>query len=472
MFRDWFFNLIYIVILVVFSPLLFYRALKQGKYRSGFKQKYFGRIPRRRHVLAKAGSVDFPDTKVVWFHAVSVGEVNLLRPLLKLIRESQRDWHCVVSTTSLTGMELAVKLFGEELTVFYCPLDFSWAVDKAMQRLRPDLLVLAEQELWPNLIHSAKRYGSKVAIINGRLSENGYKKYLWIRRFIAPMFRQIDKIAVQSETYAGWFHRLGVSVNSIQVIGSMKFDGAKSDRHNPETQHLKKLAGISEDDIVFLAGSTQSPEEKYAIDCYEHLKVDFPRLRLILVPRHSERFEEVAALLEHKAVFWQRRSKLCEVSENGGRNTEKSSFSDSGIDTVSVSDSGILAGESSNKSVTPRILLVDTIGELGGWWGTASIAFVGGSMGKRGGQNMIEPAAYGAAVCFGPNTQNFRDIVDLILRDEAAQVVHDQYEMEQFVRHCLETPEMIEQFGDRAKKLVERQLGATKRTLEMLEKLL
>ncbi|MDR0705900.1 MAG: 3-deoxy-D-manno-octulosonic acid transferase, partial [Planctomycetaceae bacterium] len=272
MFRDWFFNLIYIVILIVLSPLLFYRALKQGKYQSGFKQKYLGRIPRRRKVLAKTGSVDSPEIKIVWFHAVSVGEVNLLRPILKLIQESKSNWRCVVSTTSRTGMELALKLFGGELPVFYCPLDFSWAVDKAMQRLRPDLLVLAEQELWPNLIHAAKHYGAKVAIINGRLSETGYKRYLWIRRLIAPTFRQIDMIAVQSETYAGWFHRLGASANSIRVIGSMKFDGAKSDRHNPETQHLKSLAGISDDDIVFLAGSTQSPEEKYAIECYEHLK--------------------------------------------------------------------------------------------------------------------------------------------------------------------------------------------------------
>ncbi|MDR3198263.1 MAG: 3-deoxy-D-manno-octulosonic acid transferase [Planctomycetaceae bacterium] len=462
MLGNWFFNLIYIVLLVIFSPLLVYRALKQGKYRHGFKQKYFGRIPRRRNILARTGSIDSPDTKIVWFHAVSVGEVNLLRPILKLIRESKSDWHCVVSTTSFTGMELALKLFGKELTVFYCPLDFSWAADKAMQRLRPDLLVLVEQELWPNLICAAKRYGAKVAIINGRFSENGYKRYLWVRRFIVPMFRRIDIIAAQSETYAGWFHRLGVSADSIRVIGSMKFDGAQSDRNNPETQHLKSLAGISDEDIVFLAGSTQSPEEAFAVECYENLKTDFPRLRLILVPRHPERFEEVAALLEAKAVLWQRRSQLREVE--GGDSDMVLSF-DSGMNL------GVREGESSRKAVKPRILLVDTVGELGGWWGTAAIAFVGGSMGQRGGQNMIEPAAYGAAVCFGPNTKNFRDIVDLILRDQAAQVVHDQHEMEQFVRRCLEEPEVAEQFGGRAKKLVDRQLGATKRTLEMLETL-
>jgi 3-deoxy-D-manno-octulosonic-acid transferase len=466
MFINWFFNLIYLILLVIFSPLLIYRALKHGKYRHGFKQKYFGRIPRRRNVLARTGSVDSSETKIVWFHAVSVGEVNLLRPILELIRESKSNWHCVVSTTSFTGMELALKLFGKELTVFYCPLDFSWAVEKAMKRLRPDLLVLVEQELWHNLICAAKRYGAKVAIINGRFSETGYKRYLWIRHFMFPMFRRIDIVAAQSETYAGWFHRLGVSADSIRVIGSMKFDGAQSDRNNPETQRLKLLAGISDEDIVFLAGSTQSPEEAFAIECYENLKTDFPHLRLILVPRHPERFEEVAALLEAKAVLWQRRSQLREVQDvNQEVNTDMSVSLDSGTNF------GVLEGESSSKAVKPRILLVDTVGELGSWWGTASIAFVGGSMGQRGGQNMIEPAAYGAAVCFGPNTKNFRDIVDLILRDNAAQVVHDQHEMEQFIRCCLENPEIAEQFGERAKKLVDRQLGATKRTLEILETL-
>jgi 3-deoxy-D-manno-octulosonic-acid transferase len=237
----------------------------------------------------------------------------------------------------------------------------------------------------------------------------------------------------------------------------MKFDGARFDRNNPDTLRFRTLAGISDDDIVFLAGSTQAPEEAFAVECYENLKNNFPQLRLILVPRHVERFEEVAAMLEEKAVLWQRRSKL----------------QDDETDTAySDMDSNVLEGESSRKAVKPRILLVDTIGELGGWWGTASIAFVGGSLGTRGGQNMIEPAAYGAAVCFGPNTKNFRDIVDLMLRDNAAKVVHDQYEMERFVRRCLEEPGFAEQLGTQAQELVRRQLGAAKRTLEMLETLL
>jgi len=445
--KAWLFNLIYFVLLAAFSPLLLYRALKQGKYRRGFKQKYFGRIPRRRNVLKGR---DADKTFVLWFHAVSVGEVNLLRPLLQRIRETKPDWCCVVSTTSQTGREVATKLYAEHHTVFYCPLDFSWAVDKAMLRLRPNMLVLAEQELWPNLIDAAKRYGAKVAIVNGRFTEKGYKRYLWVRPLLAPMFRQLDAVASQNETYAGWFRRLGASSNAIHVIGSLKFDGAVSDRNNPATVRLRELAGIAKDDTVFLAGSTQSPEESFAVDVYEHLKEDFPQLRLILVPRHPERFDEVAAMLDARKVLWDRRSLLKDSS-----------------DAPPTAES--LEGGCSHKAVRPRILLVDSVGELGDWWGMAAIAFVGGSMGTRGGQNMIEPAAYGAAVCFGPRTKNFADIVDLLLRRDAAQIVHDQREMELFVRQALENSNVAQRLGNNARQLVSEQLGSTERTLHLIE---
>ena len=438
--RHWLLNLIYCGILLLCSPMILYRSLRHGKYRHGFRQKFFGRIPKRQYVLRNRTKQ--PNTKIVWFHAVSVGEVKLLRPLLQKIRNTQPDWCCVVSTTSKTGMDLAKQLFGNDWTVFYCPLDFSWAVKKAFQRLKPDLLVLVEQELWPNLLASAKQHNVKTALINGRFGEGGYKRYLWIRPLIASMLRLFDLIAPQSDVYAGWFRRLGASSEVIQITGSIKFDGANTDCNNPETERFRKLAGISAEDVVFLAGSTQYPEEKYAVECYEHLRRDFPQLRLILVPRHPERFNEVSAMLDAKEVRWERRSALPET------------------------------GELPAWTDRARILLVDTVGELGGWWGTAAIAFVGGSMGRRGGQNMIEPAAYGAAVCFGANTKNFRDIVEMMLRENAAQVVHDQRELERFVRRCLAEPDFAQQLGGNAQSLVLRQVGATQKTLAMLRALL
>ncbi|GHT44408.1 3-deoxy-D-manno-octulosonic acid transferase [Planctomycetales bacterium] len=437
MLKGWFFNFVYLLALLVCSPVLFYRAAVQGKYREGWKQKFFGRIPKRNAVLGN--QCEWPATKVIWIHAVSVGEVLILRNFLKQIKESQPNWHCVISTTSKTGMDTARKNFSDDYRVFYCPLDFTWAVSKAMQRLRPDVLILVEQELWPNLIAAAKKRDAKVAVVNGRFSEKGYKHTLWLRPFLRSMFRQLDLVAVQSETYAGWFRRLGTSSNAIRVTGSMKFDGACTDASNPATLKLWQDAGFDEDDVVFLAGSTQAPEETMAVECFEHLSREFPRLRLVIVPRHPERFEEVAAMLNSKGGFWERRSHWKDSSPQ--------------------------------KTERPRILLVDTVGELSAWWGTAAIAFVGGSIGKRGGQNMIEPAAYGAAVSFGPNTKNFQSVTDLMLQEEVAQVVNDQLEMEQFVRRCLEQPDFAGEMGNKAKELTKRQLGATRRTLEYLDSL-
>ncbi|MDR2762739.1 MAG: 3-deoxy-D-manno-octulosonic acid transferase [Planctomycetaceae bacterium] len=452
-------NILYIFILLLYSPILIYCALYYGKYRSGFKEKFWGRIIKRHKIVSEGNTNEY----VVWFHAVSVGEVKLLKPLLRLIQERRPNWRCVISTTSRTGMEIAKQNYSNNWHVFYCPLDFSWSVEKAMQRLQPDLLVLTEQEFWPNLIDAAKRHNAKLAVINGRFGESGYKRYLWIRPFIASMLRKIDIIAVQSETYAGWFHRLGASTETIHITGSMKFDGVNFDRNNTETSQLYELAGVSPDDIVFVAGSTQAPEESFAIECYNNLKSDFPNLRLIIVPRHEERFEEAARLLESTSILWERRSSL-----NGSKKNNNEIF-DNKINNKTnnkINDS-IIEGNSTNKFIRPRALLVDKIGELGAWWGLASIAFVGGSIGKRGGQNMIEPAAYGTAICFGPNTKNFRDIVDLLLRANGAKVVHDQRELEIFVRKCLESRQFANELGVNAQNLVKEQLGATERTYNL-----
>jgi 3-deoxy-D-manno-octulosonic-acid transferase len=368
---------------------------------------------------------------------VSVGEVNLLAPLLKMIEQQRPQWECVISTTTATGMALAKKKYAQH-TVFYCPLDFSWAVKAAMRRIRPDVLVLAELELWPNLIRAAKRHGAKVAVINGRLGEKSFRGYRRIRPLVARLLRQIDLLAVQDETYAERFRAVGARPDSVVVIGSMKYDGAQTDRNNPATRRLAALAGFSDEDVVLLAGSTQEPEEAMALETFRELSPQWPRLRLVLVPRHPDRFESVAKLLDASGIPWQRRTAL--------------------------------AGEAASGS--SRILLVDVVGELGAWWGTARIAFVGGSMGSRGGQNMIEPAAYGAAISFGPNTWNFRDIVAAMLAHDAAVVVNDGQHFTQFVRRCLEEPEYAAAHGQRAQALVRSQLGATETTQRLLDRLI
>ena len=417
-------NVAYLALLLLAAPWLAWQSLRTGKYRDGWSAKLWGCVPRRH-----------ADRPCIWFHAVSVGEVNLIATLVRAVRELRPDFEQVITTTTVTGYALAKKKYPDAL-VCYAPLDFTWAVRTALRRIRPSLLVLAELELWPNLIAAAKSQRVPVTIVNGRLSEQSFRGYRRIRSWVQRSLGQIDLIAVQNLEYRDRFLSLGADPNSVIVTGSLKYDGAQTDRDNDNTQRLVEWAGITPGDVVFLAGSTQEPEESLALATYQLLANEFPELRLIIVPRHAERFESVARQLDTSGVAWSRRSRL-----DGTRKAE-------------------------------RVLLIDTIGELGAWWGTAHIAFVGGSLSTRGGQNMIEPAAYGAAVSFGPNTRNFRDIVVSLLACQAACVIHDGAELTRFVRRCLADVSYREQLGGNARQFVQSQLGATERTWTLLRELL
>jgi 3-deoxy-D-manno-octulosonic-acid transferase len=420
-------NLLYLLVLCLASPWLLYAAVRHGKYREGWASRLLGRVP-----------VPAADRPRVWLHAVSVGEVNLLQPLLLELENADPRLECVISTTTRTGYALACRKYAPR-TVFHCPLDFSWAVRTAMRRVRPELLVLVELELWPNLLAAARERGVRVAIVNGRLSDRSARGYGRLRSLVAGWLRGVDLVAVQNEPYAERFRQLGVAPSSVHVTGSIKFDGAQTERANPHTMRLAKLWSLSSEDIVFLAGSTQEPEEQLAVEAFQQLRTEFPRLRLIVVPRHPQRFDDVARMLDQHNLDWVRRSEL-ETRPPDRRRT--------------------------------AVLLVDTIGELGAWWGTARLAFVGGSLGTRGGQNMIEPAAYGAAVAFGHRTSNFRDVVEMLLEREAAVVVRDGEQLRDFVRRGLQQPDWAATMGDRARNLVREQSGATGRTVRLLQPLL
>lgn len=428
----WTLNAVYLTVLLLASPWLLWSAWRQGKYREGFAEKVLGHVPLRTG-----------HRPCVWLHAVSVGEVNLVATTLNQIIGCRPDWDVVISTTTKAGYDLSKKKYADH-TVFYCPIDFSWATKRAMRQVRPDMLVLAELELWPNLIAAAKEQGAQVAIINGRLSDKSFRGYSRFQPLLSRVLSRIDLIAAQNEETAERFCKLGARPERVYATGSLKFDGAMTDRNNARTQQLREMAGFTRDDVVFLVGSTQAPEEEIGVRIYRQLVGDYPRLKLVIVPRHPQRFDEVGELLTESGLAWMRRSQL----------------SQSCLSTAGQASSG-----------TPErgsILLVDTIGELGAWWGTASIGFVGGSFGGRGGQNMIEPAAYGVATCFGPNTWNFRDIVAQLLRVDGAHIVKDEAELAAFVRRVLAEPEWGTALGQRAQQLVLDQQGATKQTVDLL----
>ncbi len=376
----------------------------------------------------------------IWLHGVSVGEVALLASLASELRQQAeaegRDIECVVSSSTTTGLDVARSRFPPEL-VFPCPLDFSWAVRRVLHRVQPDLLVLGELELWPQLLALTAARGVPIAVVNARMSERsfrGYRRLAWLAR---RMLRRLTVVIARSREDADRFAALGAA--DVVVAGSMKYDGARGERTADMVQQLAALAGITPEDVVFLAGSTQAPEEALAIEAYRKLSASQPSLRLILVPRHAERSGEIADLLATSGVAWQRRSQLAT----------------DGLDPAA------------------RVLLVDVTGELAAWWGTATIAFVGGSLdGKRGGQNMLEPAAYGAAVCFGPHTRNFQTEVAGLLAADAVRIVHDADQLTAFVQWALGEPAQRQAMGQRAAAAVAAGRGATPFTVSRLLALL
>jgi len=428
-------NAVYLVAFVALLPWVAWRKLSGGRPVAAPWTRFVGGIASPPRCEAGVSRI--------WFHGVSVGEVQLLSVLAAEIKrqadDAGRRVDCVVSSSTTTGLDVAAKRFGTDRT-FPCPLDFTWAVNRVLDKVRPDLLVLGELELWPNLLACVHARSVAIVVANARMSEKSAQGYGRIRPLVRAMLGKVSLVIARSQEDADRFASFTPPGGcDVIVTGSMKFDGVKGDRQAPEVTAMRQLAGFHDDDVVFLAGSTQAPEEQFALDAFAAAAERHPRLRLVIVPRHVERTPEIAAILDRSGLRWQLRSRL------------------------GPPDAALPADPQA------RVLLVDTTGELGWWWGTARIAFVGGSLdGKRGGQNMLEPAAYGAVVAFGPHTRNFRDEVRRLLAADAAVVVADGPALTEFVRRCLETEGFAAALGHRAADLVASQRGSTAATSEAI----
>lgn len=442
MLLGWILNLVYAALLLAVSPWLVWRAVREGKYRDGWGAKFLGRLPKFEAGVPR-----------LWFHAVSVGEVIQLEPVLRQLRLQCPDHEFVLSTTTRTGFDVAVRRY-PELRVVYFPLDFTWSVAEALRRVAPSAVVLVELELWPNFLREAERRHIPVLLINGRVSERSFRGYLKIRPVLSRLLRRFALVVAQTETYRDRLVALGAASEVVHVTGSIKFDRVETDRGNRRTQELREYFGIGATEPVFIAGSTQEPEERFAVASYLAARQEFPGLRLILVPRHKERFDEVARLVaENYKLPLLRRS--TGVPSPAPSPAELSSRREASSDDAS-------SGEPS------PVLLLDTLGELSACWGLADVAFVGGSLTRRGGQNMIEPAGFGAVVLFGPNTSNFKDVVEHLLAANAATVVRDADELTARLLAALRQPEPAREQGARAQQFVASQRGATARTVELM----
>ena len=422
------FDLFYLLALVLLLPWLVWRSMATGRYRRELSAKLLGHV-----------AVSNLDRKpVIWFHGVSVGEIHLLGVVVAAFRKRHSDWFVVISSTTDTGLDEARKRFADCAVIAF-PFDFSWACDNALSAVRPDLVVLAESELWPNFLAAAARRKVPLAVINARMSPRSFGR---LRRVAgaarALLFRHVSLFGVQSADYAERFQRLGVPAAKLVVTGSVKYDGATSNRSTPKAVELKRLLNLKERSVVWVAGSTHAPEEAIVLDVFARLRSRFPQLLLILVPRHPDRFAEVVDLVAKSGLPFVRRSALKDPVQQ-----------------------------------PPAVTVLDTLGELGAAWGLADVGFTGGSLdGHRGGQSMIEPAGYGVPTLFGPHVWNFRDAARRLIDVGGANMVKDPAELETKLVELLEDPARRERMGTAARELVREQQGATERTVDLLDNLL
>lgn len=460
----WGLNLIYLCLLAVLAPWLVWKSLRTGRYQTGWNQKFRGAHPVRLQLTQ--GTAPAPPR--VWLHAVSVGEVLQLRQVVAELQRWRCDLDLVISTTTTTGFHVARENFTDAEVVWF-PLDFTWSVQSALDRLQPDLVVLVELELWPNFIRAATARHIPVALVNGRISDRSFRGYCRLKFLIAPLLQQLAVIGAQAPETRERLLALGALAEQLEVTGSLKFDGVRLAPRGPQVAELRSFFELKPGNPVWVAGSTQSPEEELILRVYQEVLETHPEFRLILAPRHPERGDALAQLIEEQGFAVQRRGR------------PKPAPAESQSSATHLSKPHSTAATIDNASLL-KIGLLDTVGELGDCWALADVAFVGGSFGDRGGQNMLEPAAYGIPVCYGPNTRNFRHIVTLLEQtakyDASAaaytspRTVQDAAELRDFILDSLEKTAAASEMGRRARELILSQQGATQRTVELLKPLL
>jgi 3-deoxy-D-manno-octulosonic-acid transferase len=408
-------------------PYWLYQLLRHGKYRYGFAQR-IGWVPARMRA---------PETgrgkRIIWVHAVSVGEVLAVSGLVEQMRRTFPQHRVLVTTTTETGQALAQARFGAE-NVCYFPLDFAFAIRPYLRILQPELVVLAETEFWPNFLRLAHANGARIAAVNARVSNRSWPNYRRFRWALRRMLAHVDLFLAQTEQDRARLESIGASAARVQVVGNLKFDVNPS-TPPPIVESIRQSLAAEGAGPVLVCGSTVEGEEPPLVKAFEHVRVEHPRAVMLLAPRRPERFDEVAILLQQLGIPWRRRSRWQGEALAGG------------------------------------VLLVDSIGELAALYALADVAFVGGSLVPRGGHNIIEPARHGAAIVVGTHTENFRDVVALFQRQDAVRIV-TLAELPLTLMYLLANDAERRTLGRHAAETMRSQMGATARTLEALKALL
>jgi len=416
--------------LLVLIPHFLFQALAHGKYIDGLRQR-LGSIPPLK------------GKPVIWLHCVSVGETQAARPLALRLKEQFPHHALVISTITRTGQNLAREVFRTQAeSVFYFPFDWRWSVRRAIKAINPDLVLIMETELWPNFLRECKTRQIPVALVNGRISRQSFRRYKLITPFLRRVLSSLNMAVMQSEMDSDRLGVLGMPQDRLFTAGNLKFDAEVAGTSGNKTEEIRTRFGLNTVAPLILAASTHAPEEEIILESFKRLRKTRP-VRLMIAPRHPERFKEVASLIQQSELSWSRRTVPPDVNDNNA-----------------------------------AVILLDTIGELPATYELAEIVFVGGSVVDKGGHNVLEPAAAGVAVVTGAHTHNFHAIVMLML--EAGAIVqfppHDTAtasdEITQVLERLLSNPAERAELGRRAKQLVTDNRGAADRTMKLVASLL
>jgi 3-deoxy-D-manno-octulosonic-acid transferase len=427
------YNILFWFFFVLSAPYYFVRMRRRGNWRHGFSERFANYDPSLKQALT--------NRHVVWLHAVSVGEVNLCTQLIRALEPRVPNVKIVVSTTTTTGMGEFRRRLPTHVSKIYYPVDRRKYVSRALAVINPQAIVLVESEIWPNFIWRAQKLGIPLFLANARLSDRSFPRYKYFKFLFRPLFAAFDGVGAQNQADAVRLSEVGCRPEAIRVVGSLKFDAAKLDeRRLLDVPAMLRQLGVPPDAQVLLGGSTHDGEEKILADVAQRLRARFPKLFLVLVPRHFERCRELARKLRGRGV------KLALRSEISAGTRFK-------------------AGEI-------ECLLVNTTGELRFFYEHADVVFIGKSLTAIGGQNPIESGAQGKAMVFGPNMQNFADVARSFLARNAAVQVRNPDLLETAMADLLANRDRRSELGRNALEVVAENLGAVDRTVEMiLEKL-
>jgi 3-deoxy-D-manno-octulosonic-acid transferase len=369
--------------------------------------------------------------KLLWIHAVSLGETRAVIPLYQQFRARFPDLKIVISSTTETGHAEAKKSMPDAACHFFLPFDLSWTMRKLLQQLRPSYLLLVESDIWYHLLKEAKEQGVQTILVNGKISERSYRRFHMIPFFSKRLFSLLDLLCVQNELYLQRFHALGAPLSKLFVTGNIKFDMNSEPRRS-----LKEELGITDQDRVIVIGSSHEPEEEQLLTALAPLFQQIPHLKILIVPRHPERFSRVASLLQEKKI------------------------------------ETLIYSQRDRKRGGEKVVLIDAMGLLSACYQMADIAIVAGSfIPSVGGHNIFEPIVYHAPVLFGPYMHNQSDFVQLILKTHAGKQVTLE-ELPRTVLEWLQNESLRQQYIAAGKTLVREVQGSVQRTLDCIEPLI